>query len=93
MFWWFLANMSHEIRTPLNGIIGMTQLMLRTTLTDKQRRYAEVAKSSSESLLRVVNDILDFSKVEAGKLDIERIRFSINAVIGSTLDCFWDRAA
>ena len=89
----FLANMSHEIRTPLNGIIGMTQLMLRTTLTDKQRRYAEVAKSSSESLLRVVNDILDFSKVEAGKLDIERIRFSIDAVIGSTLDCFWDRAA
>ena len=89
----FLAKMSHEIRTPLNGVIVMSRLMLETTLTDRQRRYADVVKSSAEMLLSIVNDILDFSKIDAGKLDIEHIQFSIDDVICNTLDCFWDRAA
>jgi two-component system sensor histidine kinase/response regulator len=89
----FLAKMSHEIRTPLNGVIVMSRLLLETALSDKQHRYAEVINSSAEMLLSIVNDILDFSKMEAGKLDIEHILFSIDDVICNTLDCFWDRAA
>ncbi len=66
----FLANMSHEIRTPINGVIGMTGLILNTTLTSEQRRFANIIQISAESLLSVINDILDFSKIEAEKLDI-----------------------
>jgi signal transduction histidine kinase len=62
----FLANMSHEVRTPLNGIIGMTGLVLDTELTQAQRQYAEIVRSSGESLLTLVNDILDLSKIGAG---------------------------
>lgn len=73
----FLANMSHEIRTPLNGIIGLTDLALSASSDPLQRDYLTKAQSSSRALMRILNDILDYSKLEAGRLSLERIDFSI----------------
>jgi signal transduction histidine kinase len=87
----FLANMSHEIRTPMNGIKGMTELLLDTPLSPKQHELAGTIKSSAGNLLVIINDILDFSKIQAGKLNIEKIEFSLRDILNSTASIFEHR--
>ncbi len=84
----FLANMSHEIRTPLNVIMGNLQLLDLTELTEEQKDYLSISRKSSESLLIVINDILVYSKITAGKMKLEKARFSLEKVIDDTLSFF-----
>ena len=88
----FLANMSHEVRTPVNGIIGMTHLALRAQPVAQQRGYLEKIDTAAHSLLRIMNDILDFSKMEAGKLNIECIAFSLDEMLKNVLDIVSQKA-
>ena len=82
----FLAHMSHEIRTPMNAILGFTELLLKTDLSNSQKQYTENVNNAGKALLEIINDILDFSKIEAGKLDLDIVETDIVELLNQTID-------
>ena len=89
----FLANMSHEIRTPLNGIVGFTQLLKSTSVSDEQEEFISVIEHSSDNLLNIVNDILDLSKIKADKIELEEIAFNATEKFEASIESYGARAA
>ncbi|SFT60174.1 response regulator [Pseudomonas marincola] len=88
----FLAKISHEIRTPMNGVLGMTELLLGTPLSTKQRDYVQTIHSSGNELLTLINEILDISKLESGQIELDDVQFDINALVEDCLTIFRARA-
>jgi CheY-like chemotaxis protein len=88
----FLAKISHEIRTPMNGVLGMTELLLGTPLSVKQRDYVQTIHSAGNELLTLINEILDISKLESGQIELDDVQFDLNALIEDCLSIFRAKA-
>jgi signal transduction histidine kinase/CheY-like chemotaxis protein/HPt (histidine-containing phosphotransfer) domain-containing protein len=88
----FLATVSHEVRTPLNGVLGTTEVLLNTDLSERQRRFGQIIHGSAKTLLSIINNILDFSKIEAGKIELEMVAFDARNIVEEVQDLFNEMA-